>query len=226
MRTVIIGAGGHGRVVLDIFRQAHQSDPVGFLDANPEILGQRIDGIKVIAGATAIPSLTAQGIDSAIVAIGDNATRNMYAQTLRAHGIRLINAIHPKSNVASTARIGQNVVIAAGALVCAHCTIGDSAVLNTGSIVDHESRIGRAAHICPGSRLAGRVTVDDFAFVGIGATVIQCLTIGRGGVVGAGAVVLQDVEPFTTVVGVPARVIRESAPQTGPSETAAAVHIA
>jgi sugar O-acyltransferase (sialic acid O-acetyltransferase NeuD family) len=212
MQTVIIGAGGHGRVVLDIFRQAHQADPVGFIDANPDLLGTRVDGVEVIAPAAAIGSLAARGVDSAIVAIGDNSTRNMYAQTLRAHGLRLVNAIHPKSNVADTALLGQNVVIAAGAMVCAHCRIADSVILNTGCIVDHESTVGRAAHICPGARLAGRVTVDDFAFVGIGATIIQCLTIGRASVVGAGAVVLQDVEPFTTVVGVPARAIRESAP--------------
>jgi sugar O-acyltransferase (sialic acid O-acetyltransferase NeuD family) len=211
MQTVIIGAGGHGRVVLDIFRQANQTDPVGFIDANPELLGSRIDGVEVIAPATAIPSLAARGIDSAIVAIGDNSTRNMYVQTLRAHGLRLVNAIHPKSNVADTSWLGQNVVIAAGALVCAHCRIADSVILNTGCIVDHESSVGRAAHICPGARLAGRVMVDDFAFVGIGATIIQCLSVGRASVVGAGAVVLQDVEPFTTVVGVPARVIRETA---------------
>lgn len=209
MQTVIIGAGGHGRVVLDIFRQAHQTDPVGFIDANPELLGQRVDGVEVIASATEISSLAGRGIDSAIVAIGDNSTRNMYAQTLRAHGLRLVNAVHPKSNVADTSQLGQNVVIAAGAMVCAHCRIGDSVILNTGCIVDHESTIGRAAHICPGARLAGRVTVEDFAFVGIGATIIQCLTLGRASVVGAGAVVLQDVEAFTTVVGVPARTIRE-----------------
>jgi sugar O-acyltransferase (sialic acid O-acetyltransferase NeuD family) len=212
MKTVIIGAGGHGRVVLDIFRHAHQADPVGFLDANPELLHQRVDGVEVIAAATAIPSLAARGIDSALIAIGDNATRNMYAQTVRAHGLRLVNAVHPKSNVADTATLGTNVVIAAGALVCAHCRIADSVILNTGCIVDHESLVGRAAHICPGARLAGRVNVEDFAFVGIGATVIQCLTIGRAAVVGAGAVVLQDVEPFTTVVGVPARIVREHAP--------------
>lgn len=211
MGTVIIGAGGHGRVVLDIFRQANQQDPAGFLDANPDLHGQRVDGLEVLGSPMEIPRLRDAGVDSAIVAIGDNPTRALYAEALQAHGVRLVNAIHPRAIVADTAHVGRNVVIAAGAVICAHCHVGDSAVINTASIVDHESAIGRATHVCPGARLAGRVRVDDFAFVGIGATVIQCVKIGRGATVGAGAVVLRDVPDFATVVGVPARVIRESA---------------
>jgi len=226
MGTIIVGAGGHGRVVLDIFRQAHNVNPVGFIDANPALHGKFIDGVEVIGGAADIAALTAAGVDSALVAIGDNATRNIYAQALQANGIRLVNAIHPKACVADTARLGRTVVIAAGAVVCAHCRIGDSSIINTASIVDHESIIGRSAHVCPGARLAGRVTVEDFAFIGIGATVIQCLTIGRGGTVGAGAVVLRDVSAFTTVVGVPARVIRESAQALVSSAHAAKIRIA
>jgi UDP-perosamine 4-acetyltransferase len=214
MGTIIVGAGGHGRVVLDVFRQAHDIDPVGFLDANPQLRGRKVDGVRVLGGLADLPSLRADGIDSAIVAIGDNATRNMYAQTLTSHGFRLVNAIHPKAAIADTAKLGTNIVIAAGAVICAHCRISDSCIVNTASIVDHESFIGRATHICPGSRLAGRVIVEDFAFVGIGATVVQCLTIGRGSTVGAGAVVLRNVEPFTTVVGVPARCIKEPATHT------------
>jgi acetyltransferase-like isoleucine patch superfamily enzyme len=79
-------------------------------------------------------------------------------------------------------------------------------VLNTGCIVDHESMIGTAVHICPGAKLAGRVTVESGAFIGVGATVLQSLRIGCEAVVGGGAVVIRDVEPMTTVVGVPARV--------------------
>jgi len=220
MGTIIVGAGGHGRVVLDVFRQAHDIDPVGFLDANPQLRGTEVDGVRVLGGLADLPSLLTDGVDSGIVAIGDNATRNMYAQTLASHGFRLVNAIHPKASIADTAKLGTNVVVAAGAVICAHCRIGDSCIVNTASIVDHESFIGRAAHICPGSRLAGRVIVEDFAFVGIGATIVQCLTIGRGSTVGAGAVVLRNVEPFTTVVGVPARCIKE--PATEAAEPVAA----
>lgn len=226
MGTVIIGAGGHGRVVLDILRQAHSVDPIGFLDANPALHGQRVDGLEVLGEPADIPRLAHRHIDSAIVAIGDNATRNMYAQALAAYGIHLSNAIHPKATVADTAKLGSNIVICAGAVICAHCRIGDSSIINTASIVDHESAIGRATHICPGARLAGRVTVEDFAFVGIGATIVQCLTIGRGSTVGAGAVVLKDVAAFTTVVGVPARPIRQAADTLQPSPPAVNVKIA
>jgi len=222
MGTIIVGAGGHGRVVLDIFRQARNTDPVGFLDANPRLRGKKIDGLEVLGGPADLPALRENGIDSAIVAIGDNATRNMYAQTLTAQGLRLVNAIHPKASIADTVRLGANVVVAAGAVVCAHCRVSDSCIINTASIVDHESFIGRSAHVCPGSRLAGRVIVEDFAFVGIGATVVQCLTIGRGSTVGAGAVVLRNVEPFTTVVGVPARCIKEPTADSVAETTVAA----
>ncbi len=217
MGTIIVGAGGHGRVVLDIFRQAYNADPIGFVDGDSNLRGRRIDGLEVLGDAAETGILTAREVDSAIVAIGDNATRNMYMQALRAQGIRLINAVHPRASVADTARLGQNVVIAAGAVVCAHCRIDDSCIINTASIIDHESLIGRATHVCPGARLAGRVVVEDFAFVGIGATIVQCLTIGRGSVVGAGAVVLRDVPAFTTVVGVPARPIREREDALQPS---------
>ncbi len=222
MGTVIIGAGGHGRVVLDIYRQAHGCDPVGFLDANVALHGQRVDGVAVLGSPTQPPRRWLDRIDQAIVAIGDNPTRHMYAETLESLGLHLGNAIHPRAVVADTARLGRNVVICAAAVICAHCRIDDSCIVNTASIVDHESLIGRASHICPGARLAGRVRVEDFAFVGIGSTIIQGVTIGRGATVGAGAVVLRDVPPLSTVVGVPARVIRETAaePQALTAHTA------
>lgn len=205
---VIIGAGGHGRVVLDILLSARRYRPIGFLDSNPALHGRRMDGISVLGDLSALPALRAQGISSAVVAIGDNGVRRSFAEEAEAAGVELLNAIHPSANLAHTVRLGKNVVIAAGALVCAHCQIGDSVILNTGCIVDHESMIGTAAHVCPGARLAGRVTVEPGAFVGIGATVLQGVRIGCEAIVGGGAVVTQDVEPMTTVVGVPAKPIK------------------
>lgn len=205
MKTLILGAGGHGRVVLDILQRAGTHVPVGFLDNNPALAGRRVDGLPVLGGMGALPELKRSGVGCAVIAIGDNGVRRSMGDLLERQGFEIIRAIHPSAQLAGSVTLGKGVVIAAGALVCAHCQVGDYAILNTGCIVDHESMIGVAAHVCPGVRLAGHVTVESGAFVGIGATVIQNVRIGFEAVVGAGAVVTEDVAPMTTVVGVPAR---------------------
>jgi sugar O-acyltransferase (sialic acid O-acetyltransferase NeuD family) len=210
---VIMGAGGHGRVVLDILLSAGQCQPVGFLDSNTALHGRRMDGLPILGDLDALPDLRARGVSLAVVAIGDNGVRRAMAEQIERAGFELINAIHPSANLARNVSLGRNVVVAAGALVCAHCQVGDSVILNTGSIVDHETMIGTAAHVCPGARVAGRVMIESGAFIGIGATVLQSLRIGCEAVVGGGAVVIHDVEPLTTVVGVPARVVHAS-PET------------
>jgi sugar O-acyltransferase (sialic acid O-acetyltransferase NeuD family) len=206
---VILGCGGHGRVVLDILMNAGTCDVLGFVDSNPAMTGRRIDGLEVLGRPDDLPRIRDElGVHHAIVAIGDNGARRALADRLEALKFELVNALHPSANLARNVTLGKNTVIAAGALVCAHCQIGDSVILNTGCIVDHESLIGTATHICPGARLAGRVTVESGAFVGIGATIIQSIHIGYEAVVGAGAVVTADVAPLSTVVGVPAKEIK------------------
>ena len=208
-RCVIVGAGGHGRVVLDILMNSGSTEIIGFVDSNPDLVGRRIDGIPVLGALEDLGRIReAFGADSAIVAIGNNGVRRNFADRIQAMGLDLASAIHPSAHVARNASLGRNIVVAAGALVGAHCQIGDSVILNTGCIVDHESLIGTATHVCPGARLAGRVTVESGAFVGIGATVIQNIRIGYEAVIGAGAVVIADVAPMSTVVGVPARLIK------------------
>ena len=208
-RCVIVGCGGHGRVVLDILVGAGQYEVVGFVDSNAGAHGRRIDGLQVLGHPDDLPRIrTERGIECAIVAIGDNGVRRAFADRLEDLGLELINAIHPSANLARNVTMGSNIVVAAGALVCAHCQIGGSVILNTGCIIDHESLIGTATHVCPGARLAGRVTVESGAFIGIGATIIQNVRIGCEAVVGAGAVVISDVAQMSTVVGVPAREIK------------------
>ncbi len=208
-KCVILGCGGHGRVVLDILMNAGCCDVVGFVDSNPQMAGRRIDGLKVLGLPDDLQRIRDRlGVNRAIIAVGDNGARRGLADRLDAMGFELINAIHPSANLARNVTLGRNIVIAAGALVCAHCQIGDSVILNTGCIVDHESLIGTATHICPGARLAGRVTMESGAFVGIGATIVQSIRVGYEAVVGAGAVVIEDVAPMSTVVGVPAREVK------------------
>ena len=208
MNVVIIGAGGHGRVVLDILRAAGKHEIVGFVDADPQLAGTNIGDVPVLGQVNLLSKLRAQKIKAAIVAIGDNAVRRGYAKKAAEQGFELINAIHPSSVISATVEIGRNVVVAAGAIIGTDAHIGDSVIVNTAVVVDHECRIASAVHICPKAALGGRVEVGEDSFLGLGCNVIQCLRIGRSVTVGAGAVVIRDVPDGVTVVGVPARVIK------------------
>ena len=219
MQLVIVGAGGHGKVVLDILRAAGRYEPVGFVDADTRLSGTKVGGLPVVGPTNVLPKLRQQRVRHAIIAIGDNRTRHRYAALLESEGFELVSAVHPTAFVSPTARLGKNVVIGPNASVVTEARVGDGAIVNTGAIVEHECEVGEAAHVAPAACLAGRVRVGAFAFIGIGAQVIPCISVGDGVTVGAGAVVIEDVPAGTTVVGVPARVVKVA--PAGPAQPAA-----
>jgi UDP-perosamine 4-acetyltransferase len=53
----------------------------------------------------------------------------------------------------------------------------------------------------------GKSALGDGVFVGANSTILPRLKIGNWVTIGAGAVVTKDVEDFTIVAGIPARVI-------------------
>jgi acetyltransferase-like isoleucine patch superfamily enzyme len=52
------------------------------------------------------------------------------------------------------------------------------------------------------------VRIGAWADIGVNAVILPGVTVGKGAIVGAGAVVTGDVEPFSIVAGVPARLVR------------------
>lgn len=208
-RVLILGAGGHGRVVLDILLQTPDCQVVGFLDNNEAVHGRRIDGIPVLGLIDDLPDIAAQHqINATIIAIGDNGTRRGLARWIDQTGVPMVSAIHPSATLAQGVTVGRNTVICAGVVACAHCQIGDSVILNTGCIIDHYTTVGEGTHICPGVRIGGRVRVEPGVFVGIGGTVVQKITLGCEAIIGAGAVVIEDIPALATAVGVPAQPIK------------------
>ena len=214
MDIIIAGAGGHGKIVLDILRAAGQHNILGFLDADTGLHNTTVAGLPVLGHLNLLPKLKSQGLTGAIVAIGDNRTRRSYAQKLTAAGLTLINAIHPSAIISPSAKLGHNLVIAPGVIICAEASIADSVILNTACTIDHECSIAEAVHISPGAHLAGRVTVQQNAFIGIGVNILPCLTIGQSATIGGGALVRTDIPPHSTAVGVPARIIKRQDPAT------------
>jgi sugar O-acyltransferase (sialic acid O-acetyltransferase NeuD family) len=209
---LIVGAGGHGQVVADIFRARRDaglpSDQVAFLDDDRASHGRSLIGSPVIGPVNRSSDVPHEAV---IVAIGDNATRARVFRRCADAGEQLAIGAHPRSTVAADVTLGPGSVVCAGAVVNTGTAIGCNVIINTGATVDHHSVIGAHVHIAPGVHMGGGVHVGDGALVGIGATVLPHVRIGAWSTVGAGAVVTADVPPHATVVGVPARVLTPAA---------------
>ncbi len=203
---VIIGAGGHGRVVADLCDLRGEWQEIVFLDDRfPEICvcgDWRVVGkMSDIASAVAAGSAFALGI-------GANNVRMKFLEMLRDSGGKLPVLIHPFSAVSRRSRLGEGSVVLATAAINTGAEIGPGTIINTGASVDHECQLGEAVHICPGARLAGNVNVGRLALIGVGSSIKQGITVGAGAVVGAGAAVVSDVPPGLVVAGVPAKSLR------------------
>jgi UDP-perosamine 4-acetyltransferase len=204
-RIVIVGAGGHAKVIIEILEECGRFEIAGCTSADA---GQReLLDIPVLGDDSILPGLREAGVHCAFVALGDNRARWKKAQELAEMGFTLVNAVSPRAIVSRRAILGRGVAVMPGAVINVLTRIEDGAIVNTGATVDHECHLGGFSHVGPGSSLAGCVSVAEGAFLGAGTCVVPGVSIGSWSVIGAGSVVISDIGEFVTAVGAPAAII-------------------
>ena len=203
---VIVGAGGFGRECLDIVealnRAGTEIDFVGFVDdggGDDELLGRR--GARCLGQVADAPAHATQFV----IAIGSGAARRLIDQELSALGMSAPVLVHPQATLGSDCRVGPGSILNAGARATTNITLGRHVQLHANSAVGHDASLEDHVSVYPGATVSGSVVLERGVTIGTGANVLPGVRIGAGSFVGAGAVVIEDVEPQTTVVGVPAR---------------------
>ena len=197
---VILGAGGHGKVVADIAEKMGCFSNILFLDDHHQgdlgaydVIGCFSDYSKYIKDSCFV------------VAIGSSVLRKKLQSEMSQAGARFATLIHPAAVLAADVAIGDGSVVMAGAVVNPGARIGNGVILNTCSSVDHDCVIGDFAHVSVGAHLAGTVVVGEETMIGAGAVVINNITIVERCMIGAGATVVTDLSESGTYIGTPAR---------------------
>lgn len=202
--VIVIGGGGHAKVVVSTLI-ALEMRVQAVYDDDPGKWGKDLCGAKIVGPLADLDSSSEM---NAILAIGDNRTRNILAK--RFQRFRWLTVAHPHAFVHSSVSMGKGTVVFAGAVIQPDVVIGDHCIVNTNAAIDHDCVLGDFAHVGPGTCLAGDVSVQEGAFLATGGVAIIGRNIGKWSIVGAGGVVIEDIPDNVTAVGVPAKVIKEN----------------
>jgi sugar O-acyltransferase (sialic acid O-acetyltransferase NeuD family) len=209
--VVIVGAGGFGREVLEIFKDQNRISRswniLGFVDENKQLQEKTLNGYPVLGGLDWLREHNNPTL-GCVVAIGTCETRKQVVERLQEIGANFYDAIHPSVIMSDSVKMGTDVIICAGSVLTVNIKIGDHVHINLNSTIGHDTVIGSYCTINPIVAINGNNHLGEGVYVGTGATFIQEVSIGSWSTIGAGAVVIGDIPEKVTAVGVPAKVVK------------------
>ncbi|MEG0873100.1 MAG: acetyltransferase [Clostridia bacterium] len=203
--VVIIGGGGHAKVIADIVIKSGD-ELLGFLDDNIQ-KNSNILGYPVLGKINYIESLVRQKNNLFfIIGIGNNYTRE---QISKKYVVNYYTAIHKTSVISTDVDIGEGTVIMPGAIINVSTKIGRHVIVNTGSIIEHDNILDDYVHISPNAALSGNVKIGKLTSIGTGSCVKNNINICGNCTVGVGSVIIKDIENAGVYAGVPVRDINK-----------------
>ena len=197
---VVIGGGGHAKVIIDIAKKCGYNIK-GFLDDNEkvsEVMGYRRLG--AICDCLKFSNST-----EFFIAIGDNRKRKSIHDSYKLNYAILI---HPNAVVAENVVIGKGTAVMAGAVINPDAKIGKQVIVNTASVVEHDTVIGNFSMLAPHSTVCGFSKLGDYCWLGAGATVNNVIDICDSVLIGSGGVVVENITESGVYVWVPVKKIK------------------
>lgn len=205
MKIIIIGQGGHSKVIQDIVLSNENMKVFGFLDDKFKTFSYE-NGMYIGPVKSALELVKNVEDIKFVIGIGQNRIREKIVEALALEEKHYVSLVHSTACISPRAQIGHGTVIMAHAVINADVKIGNHAIINTGAIIEHDCIVADFAHISPNATLTGTVRIGQGAHIGAGATIIPTVKIGEWSVIGAGATVINHIPAHCTAVGIPAKV--------------------
>ena len=203
---IVIGGGGHARVVISILKKLSSYNILGYTD--PKDRGE-LSCVSFLGCDDVLKEVKKKFSEcAAVIGVGmvsgdDASKRAGIFQLLKTLGYEVPPIISPDAIVNEDVEIGSGTVVMDGVVINSGTTIGNGAILNTHCSVDHDCEVRDFTHIGPGATLCGGVWVGEGVLVGAGSVISQNKSVGDNCIIGAGAVVAEDCIDSGTYVGVP-----------------------
>lgn len=208
--TVVIGAGGFGREVLDVIEAAALTGSghrfVGFVDDGQPAVDLIKDRGAVLLEGFEDPRAAGAAY---LVGIGDPAVRAKVDADAGGRGLRSASVVHPTATFGALVSAGPGLVVCSSVCVTTNVTFGRHVHLNLGATVGHDCEVGDHVSVFPNVSVSGEVTIGAGVTIGTGTVIIQGVTVGAGTTIGAGSVVTRDLPPGVIAMGSPAKPVRE-----------------
>jgi len=206
---VIVGGGGHAKVVAAMLAAMPRYQIVGYVDLKDRgpLLGAPFIGDDALLISLARKQ---QGLHVVIGVgqVGLGMHRSALWQRLQAVHVSFPTIIAENAVVSPAARCAEACTIMPGAVLNPDATIGIGCILNSNCTVEHDVMLGDWVHIAPGATVCGDVQIGRHSMIGAGATVIEGVKVSHDCLIGAGATVIHSIHEPGTYVGSPARRIR------------------
>lgn len=198
----LFGASGHAKVVVDVINSRLKENVLGIFD-DDETKKQflNIPFLGLYSSYKKFPKTA-----KFLICIGNNKIRKFISKKIEEP---FFSAVHKKSIISNSVKIGEGTVVMANVVINANSTIGSHCIINTSAIIDHDCIIEDFVHLSPNVTITGNITVGEGSHIGAGTVIIPNIKIGKWCVIGAGSVVLKDVPDYSVVVGNPAKLIKK-----------------
>lgn len=207
---IIIGAGGVGREVSLIIEKINKLKAtwnlIGFIDDNINSWNKIINEYQIIGGMDLLETLP---LDTyVVIAIANYNLKKKIVNKIN-NKFKFATIIDPKVYIHDYMTIGEGTIIYEGAIITANIQVGNHVIISPKCGIGHDSIIKDYVSLLWNVNISGNDVIEEGVMMGSGSTIIQGKKIGKGSIIGAGAVVIDDIDSFTTAVGVPAKVVKE-----------------
>lgn len=211
-KIVLYGAGGFGREVASIIEVINSKKPtydlVGFVDDTKTFKdGDFINGYRWLGNRDWIIKHKEDAFF--VCTIANTHAKARIQKELMEAGVKFETIIALGTFVSKHSSIGKGCVFYGGITISVNCTIGDGVLINQYCTIGHDVVIGNYSSIMPGTGISGNVTIGSEVSIGGHSFVVPKKKIEDNSVVAAGSIVFTNVKKGTTVLGNPARRIKE-----------------